>query len=89
MWFGVPWLPSFCTGRVKTVQVPAGFEVLLTAMSRWLRPFRAWVVGAARSSVSTTWKNRWVSWSKRQTGSVMEGPNWSGFFVRSIAGAYP
>jgi hypothetical protein len=63
----------FCTGSLKIVQPPVGFDVLLTAMSRWLLPFVVAVV-PTWSSVRTTTKNRCVVWSNRQTGSVIDGP---------------
>ena len=54
-------------------QLPVGFDVLLTAMSRWFTRFSE--PFEFRSSVSTTTKKRCVAASYRHDGSVSSGPS--------------
>src|ERR671929_39043 len=64
-------------------QLPAGFDVCETAMSRWFTVVNAPLVGFV-SSVSTTTKKRCVAASYRHDGSVTNWPRTP--VVRLIAG---
>ena len=75
--------------RVKVLALAGGkaigLTLLLTAMSMWLLPGNAPVTGSV-SMVSTVTNQRFEPLSKRQVGSVTNGPKRP--VVRLIAGAY-